>query len=523
VSADLLLRGGTVHDGLGSPGRVADVAVADGRVVEVGSFEGAAAEVVDCDGLMVAPGFIDPHAHSDLVHTAAEPQPFKLAQGVTTEIVGNCGFSFAPLTADVLALLGDSWAELAGPGELRPRSFAGLLSELEEAGPANNVAVLVGHNALRAAANGVDRALRPGALQRMRELAAEAFEAGAIGLSSGLIYVPGCYSDTDEVVALAEVAARYGRPYTTHMRDEAAHVTDSLDEAIGIGRRAGVRVQVSHCKVAGARNHGRAGELLDRIAAGRRDGVDVLGDQYPYTAGSTFLAALLPPSALEGGTAALRARLADASTRAELRGVAESSAVGSGLWGESEPAAVLVVSHHDARFGGQRLDAIAAARGVDAWDVACDLVLDDPAAMIVVDLMSEDDVRRIMADPLIAVGSDNGPPQGLQHPRTWGCFPRVLGTYVREQEVLTWEQAIRKMTSLSARAFGLAGRGRLLPGMVADICVFDPVRIGHAGTYLQPDVAPEGVELVTLAGRVALRGGTYTGERGGRVLRAGPG
>ena len=520
MHVDLLLRGGTVHDGLGSPGRVADVAVSQGRIASIGRFEGSAAEVVDCDGLIVAPGFIDPHAHSDLVHTAAEPQCFKLAQGVTTEIVGNCGFSFAPVDSAALALLGETWSELGGLGELRERSFAGYLDELERVGPANHVAALVGHNTLRATANGMERELRPGALARMRALAAEAFEAGAVGFSSGLIYVPGSYSDTGEVVAVAEVAAQYGRPYTTHMRDEGINVTDALDEAIAVGRRAGVGVQVSHCKVAGQRNHGRAGELLDRIAAGRREGLDVLGDQYPYTAGSTFLSALLPPAAQEGGVAAMRRRLEDPRSRHELWQLTQAGGAGSGIWAEAEPHGVLVVAHRDESKVARRLDDIAGPGG-DAWDALCDLVLADPGAMIVVDLMAEDDVRRIMADPLIAVGSDNGPPVGLQHPRTWGCFPRVLGTYVRELGVLTWEQAIRKMTSLSARAFGLDGRGRLLPGMVADICVFDPQRIGHSGTYVQPNVAPDGVELVALCGRVALRSGVATGERCGRVLRAG--
>ncbi|HEV7679887.1 MAG TPA: D-aminoacylase [Candidatus Dormibacteraeota bacterium] len=522
MSADIVLRGGTVHDGLGSPGRVADVVIAEGRVTDVGRFDGTARETVDCDGLIVAPGFLDPHAHSDLVHATTEPQPFKIAQGVTTEIVGNCGFSFAPLTRAALDQLGDIWTELAGGGEVRERTtFAGFLDELEESAPANNVAAMVGHNALRAVANGVDVELRPGALERMRELAAEAFDAGAAGFSTGLIYVPGCYADTDEVVAMAQVAARYGRPYTTHMRDEGAHLAEALDEALAVGRRAGVRVQVSHCKVAGVRNHGGAGALLDRIAAARREGVDVLGDQYPYTAGSTLLAALLPTSASEGGTGALRTRLASHDARATLRGVAESGAVGAGVWRDCRPRDVLLVAHRDASVVGRRLDELSGES--DPWDRLCDLVLADPSALIVLEMMAEDDVVRIMGDPLIGVGSDSGPPVGLQHPRTWGCFPRVLGTYVRERGVLTWEQAIRKMTSLTARTFGLAGRGQLLPGMVADVCAFDPARIGHAGTYERPDVAPDGVELVLLGGRVALRSGQPSDARLGRVLRAGRG
>ncbi|HZS15698.1 MAG TPA: D-aminoacylase [Candidatus Dormibacteraeota bacterium] len=519
MTVDLLLRGGTVHDGLGSPGRVADVAVAAGRIVGVGRHQGNAAEEVDCDGLIVAPGFIDAHAHSDLLHLAGEPQTFKLEQGVTTEICGNCGFSFAPMTAEAVALLGEAWDELAGGAEMRPRSFAGYLDEVEAARPANNVAALVGHHALRTVANGIDRTLRDGAIDEMRALAAEAFEAGAIGLSSGLIYVPGTYADTEELVAIAEVAARYDRPYTTHMRNEGDEVLESLDEAMAIGRRAGVRVQISHCKVAGLRNHGTATRLLRRIAGGRREGIDVLGDQYPYTAGSTFLAALLPPEASEGGTEALRTRLRDAGERARLRAVAEQGGAGNGLWADAEPHGVLVATHRDGAAAGCTLAELSG--GGDPWDRLCELVADDPSATIVIELMAEDDVRRIMGDPLVAVGSDNGPAHGSGHPRTWGCFPRLLGTYVREQKVLTWEQAIRKMTSLSARTFGLHGRGRLLEGMVADLCVFDPARIGHEGTYLHPDVRPSGVELVTLAGRAVLRNGQPTGERAGRVLRGG--
>ena len=517
MSADLVLRGGIVHDGLGSPGRRADVVVEGDHIVEVTSHRTSALRVIDCQDLVVAPGFIDPHAHSDLVHLAAEPAPFKLEQGVTTEIVGNCGFSFAPMTAAAIELLGGAWDELSAEQPVRPRGFGEFLAELEAARPTNNVAALVGHGTLRAVANGVDQELRPGALEEMRRLAGEALAAGAAGLSSGLIYVPGTYSDTDELVALAEVAAAHGRPYTTHMRDEADYLADALDEAIAIGRRSGARVQVSHCKVAGRRNHGNTAALLDRLVAARVEGIDVAGDQYPYTAGSTVLAALLPPVASEGGVEKLRARLAGVESRAKLRRLAESGAPATGLWNSLLPGDVRVVRHSDRRVLGRTLSDIAGAD--DAWDTMCALVRDDPGALIVLELMSEDDVQTIMRDPLVAIGSDNGPPLGLQHPRTWGCFPRVLGRYVRELNVLGWEEAIRKMTSIAARRFGLAGRGALLPGMVADIAVFDPQRIGHEGTPLRPDVRPTGMQTVLLSGTVVLRDGEPTGERHGRVLR----
>src|SRR5512133_2491879 len=473
----LLLQGGTVYDGLGGPGRVADVAVAGGRVVGVGGDAPAGLRAIDCAGLAVAPGFVDTHAHSDLVHLLDQPQPFKLLQGVTTEVVGNCGLTFAPLDAASAEVAATLWSGLAGGVPIEPAGFGELADRLDRAGPANNLALLVGHGTLRLTANGLEERLRPGAAARMAALAAEAFQAGAVGLSSGLIYVPGSYADTSELVALARVAAAYGAIYATHMRNEGAHLEEALEEAVTIARTAGTRLQVSHCKAAGRAAHGTAGRLLERLAAARLDGVDAQGDQYPYDAGATVLSSLLPPAVAAGGTQAMAARLRDPEARA--------------------------------------------AGGRDPWDVLCQLVADDPAATIVIRLMREDDLRAILASPLVGVGSDNGPPGGLEHPRTWGCFPRLLGRYVRELGVLTWEQAIRKATWLGARQFRLDGRGLLVEGAVADLCVFDPATVGHQGTYLDPDVPVTGIEHVLLAGQPAVEGGRYTGLRAGRVLRHG--
>src|SRR5512132_1527330 len=488
----LLLRGGTVHDGLGGPGRVADVAVVDGRVAGVGGDPPAGLRRVDCDGLAAAPGFVDTHAHSDLVHLLDRPQPFKLLQGVTTEVVGNCGLTFAPLDAASAEVAATLWSGLAGGVPIEPAGFGELADRLDRAGPANNLALLVGHGTLRLTANGLEERLRPGAAARMAALAAEAFQAGAVGLSSGLIYVPGSYADTSELVALARVAAAYGAIYATHMRNEGAHLEEALEEAVTIARTAGTRLQVSHCKAAGRAAHGTAGRLLERLAAARLDGVDAQGDQYPYDAGATVLSSLLPPAVAAGGTQAMAARLRDPEARAALRAQAERGGVADGGWALADPG-----------------------------DVLCQLVADDPAATIVIRLMREDDLRTILASPLVGVGSDNGPPGGLEHPRTWGCFPRLLGRYVRELGVLTWEQAIRKATWLGARQFRLDGRGLLVEGAVADLCVFDPATVGHQGTYLDPDVPVTGIEHVLLAGQPAVEGGRYTGLRAGRVLRHG--
>src|SRR5690606_28129173 len=357
---DLLLRGGTVHDGLGSPGVTADVAVGGGRVVAVGRDLGPARRVLDVTGLYVTPGFVDAHAHSDLVPLMPRPQPFKLFQGVTTEINGNCGYSYAPDATRLEELTGERVPDW---------TFAEYLAAIEAAGPVNHVATLVGHSTLRGAVAGFRPELRPGELERMRELAAEAFEAGACGLSSGLIYPPGSWADTDELVELARVAHAFGVPYTTHMRDEGSALGRALDEAIEIARRARVRLQVSHCKVAGRRNHGGAGMLLDKLRRAREEGVDVRGDQYPYTAGSTVLAALLPPSALAGG--GVRELLGSPAERARLRAVAEAGGTGAGLWQDSTPAGVLVTSHAGGSAAGRSLADLAG--GGDPWETLCDL------------------------------------------------------------------------------------------------------------------------------------------------------
>ena len=519
TGAGLLLEGGTVFDGLGNPGRVADVAVVDGRVVAVGDDPPAGLRRIGCDGLAVTPGFVDTHAHSDLVHLLDQPQPFKLLQGVTTEVVGNCGLTFAPLdrgSAEVAAAL---WSSLAGGVPVEPATFGELAGRLDQARPANNLALLVGHGTLRLTANGLEERLRPGAAERMAALAAEAFEAGAVGLSSGLIYVPGSYADTAELVALARVAAAYGGVYATHLRDEGAHLEAALDEAVTIAGTAGARLQVSHCKAAGRAAHGMGGRLLERLAAARLDGIDAQGDQYPYDAGATVLSALLPPAVAAGGTEAMRARLRDPGTRAALRAQAERGGIGDGAWVEADPADVLLTGHRDPGVVGRTLAEVAGGR--DPWDVLCEPVAGDPAAAIVVRLAREDDVRAIMASPLVGVGSDNGPPTGLEHPRTWGCFPRLLGRYVRELGVLTWEQAVRKATWLGARQFRLDGRGLLAEGAVADLCVFDPATVGHDGTYLDPDVPVTGIEHVVLAGDLVVEHGRFTGRRSGRVLRSG--
>lgn len=510
----LLLRGGTVQDGLGSPGRTADVLVSGGVIARVGRIAAPpAAEVIDCTGLTVAPGFVDAHTHSDLVPLLPGPRPFKLRQGVTTEIVGNCGISYAPLDPAAAVAMVGLFGPPADDVPVGASTFADLLDRLDAAGPTNNLVPLVGHHALRLTANGAGNALRPGALDRMCTLAAEAFEAGAWGLSTGLIYPPGCYGDTDEVAALAAVAARYGGVYATHLRDEGDRLEEAVAEAVAIARRSGARLQVSHCKAAGSANHGKSANLLAALDAARLDGVDVHGDQYPYLATSTVLSSLLPSAAAAGGPDELVRRLTDPAERSALRALAEQ---GGGLIGKARPADVTVIAHRDTSVVGRTV----AELGADPFETVCRLVAADPAATMVATMMAPDDVRRIMASPLIGVGSDSDWPVGLGHPRIWGTFPHLLGRYVRELGVLTWPEAIRKATSLTTRQFGLLGRGAVLPGWIADLVVFDPATIGHPGTYAEPDLPVTGVHTVLLAGTAVVSGGTFTGVCAGQVLRA---
>lgn len=522
----LLIRGGTVLDGTGAEGVRADVLVTGDRVTAIGTGLDvpAGTRTVDADGLLVTPGFIDPHTHSDVVPFMSEPQPFKLLQGVTTEVVGNCGNSAAPLVDEQAVELHRPISSTGAAGVDAvwngPRGFGDYLDAVQAHGPTTHVASLVGHHTLRISANGMAERLVPGALDRMIELADRAFAEGAFGFSTGLIYAPGVYADTDEVAALAAVAARWGRPYATHMRDEGDGLTASLAETLEVARRTGVRVQVSHCKAAGRANHGRSAELLATLHEARGRGVEVLGDAYPYTTGESFLTALLPAAAQIGGREALVERLSTPEGRRALADRGAAGGPGSGSWSQTSPDGVHVSMHRDTAKLGRSLAELTAT-GADPWDTLCDLIVADPGAMMVYRLMAEDDVRAILADPLIAIGSDNSVPVGNAHQRGWGCFPTVLGRYVRELGVLTWPEAVRKMTSLPARALGLPGRGYLAPGAVADLAVIDPATVGHDGTVQQPWRRPTGVRWTVLAGVPVVVDGEFTGERAGRVLRAG--
>jgi N-acyl-D-amino-acid deacylase len=518
---DLLVADATVVDGSGSAPFPGSVGVRDdriARVVRAGAPMPEAVRTIDAAGLAVSPGFVDVHNHSDVVPLVEPWMDSALRMGSTTLVVGNCGASpWPPAGAPEMAtLIGVAPADLEMPWP----TFDSFLDGIDACGPAVNIAALVGHGAVRQEAMGLQRrAPTPDELARMRRMVAEAMEAGAVGLSTGLIYVPGIYSRTDEVVALAAEVAPFGGVYASHIRGEGRDLFAAVREAIEIGARAGVPAHVSHLKCESSLVWGRADDLLALF-----DGRDATADQYPYTAWASVLWSLLPDWA---PVAELPALVRDGGTRERLVRAVEhgepgfqSSVDGVG-WDR-----IVVESTADARWNGRSIAEIGASMNVEPVDAMFRLLLDEPETAVIGHAMHEDDVRAIVSRPDVMVASDaaamspEGPLGRMPvHPRNYGTFPRVLGRYVRDEGLLTLEAAVRTMTSLPAERFGLHGRGRIVEGAAADLVVFDPATVADAATFERPHAYPVGIGPVVVNGRVAWDG--ERGERAGRVIRRG--
>jgi N-acyl-D-amino-acid deacylase len=503
--------------------------VDNGRVTDIGrAVRVARARVIDVSGLVVAPGFIDIHTHCDFTLQRHPRADAMVRQGVTTVAVGNCGHSTFPLgmgkRRDLLrrysAFFGDaldwSWPDAAG--------FIRMLAALPLA---VNVALLVGHGTTRVAAMGFERrAPTRDELGQMRAAVADAMRAGAFGLSSGLIYAPGSYAATDEIVALARAAGQAGGFYATHLRNEGPGLLDALSEAIEIAQRARLPLQVSHHKVLGRRNWGLTRASLELVDTARRGGADITLDQYPYQASSTTLTVLLPAWAVEGGIEHLHARLADRAQRSRIRAEILDGPPDGGPRREFEPDTVVIssVPGGNRDLIGHSLAGLAAARSVPPADMLLDLLAEHGGGVeVVIFGIGEDDIRRVMTHPQVAVASDGWTLHpdvgGCPHPRSYGTFARVLSHYVREAGVLSMPAAVRKMTSLPARRLGLADRGVVTPGAVADLAVFDPATVADRATFTEPHQFCAGVEHVFVNGVHVIAAAADTGRPAGQVLR----
>lgn len=529
---DLIIRNGCIVDGTGNSRFKADVGIKDGKVVAVENLVGQkSVEAIEAKGLMVCPGFIDMHSHSDITLLIDSKAEGKIRQGITTEVIGNCGSSAAPLDETAKEEIKKTTPMLEEAKlELDWSTMGEYMSRLESKGIAVNVAPLVGNANVRTLViKNENRLPTEGELEEMKDVLAQAMRDGAFGLSSGLIYAPSCYSDTNELVELCKVVAQFGGIYTSHIRGEGDRLLDSVKEAIEIGERANVHVEISHHKAVGKANWGKVKQTLKIIETARKKGVDVSCDVYPYTAGSFGLDAMLPPYAQEGGVDMLVERLKNPETRKKLKADMKKGVAGweSQLKEAGWDATVIADCEGHPEYASKKTSEIAEEKGKDVLDFVFDLLIEETASVSVIRfMMCEEDVRTVLKHPVSVIGTDasvRAPygvlSKGKPHPRSYGTFPRVLGKYVREERLLTFEEAVRKMTLLPAQKLKLKDRGLISEGIWADIVVFNPETVVDKATYTEPHQYPEGIEYVLVNGKVVIERGKHSGALSGKVLR----
>jgi len=531
-SYDLLIKGGHVVDGTGNPWFKKDIGISEGKVKRVGHIEDDARKTIDAKGMIVSPGFVDLHSHDDIGILAYPDAESHIMQGVTTSVVGNCGLSMAPANPNNLALLKRYLSTSLKVGydyEWGWRTLAEYYEKVERQGTCLNLAPLVGQGTVRLAVKGFDanEASRE-EMNEMKELIAQSLEDGAFGMSTGLIYPPGCYSSTEELIELASVLRKYGAVYTTHMRNAGDRIMESLEEAIKIGEENDIPVEISHHKIIGRSNWGKIGATLGVMERARQRGVEVNCDVYPYTAASTTITATLPTWVLEGGIEEMLERLRGKATRELIRKeIAEGTMAGPNAIRNAGWDGIIIGRCQSRKeYEGESLEEILKAgnRFDNPYEAFFDLLLEiEGNATIILFLMDEDDVKTVMSSPLSSLISDSSATApgagGKPHPRGYGTFPRVLGKYVREEKLLTLEEAVRKMTSLPATKIGLESRGTLKERFWADIVIFDPATIRDNATFDNPHQYPEGIDYVIVNGEVVVGNGRLTGVRSGRVLK----
>ncbi|MBU5442253.1 D-aminoacylase [Paenibacillus sp. MSJ-34] len=526
---DIILKNGKIVDGTGNPWFAGNVGIKDGRIVAVGRVDQEAGQIVDVRGQVIAPGFIDGHCHSDLMIIDHPLSEIKLQQGVTTEVVGNCGLAPAPFLKEKAGLLQSYVEPVLGSTtwEWPWETVEQYMAYVGKSNPAENVATYVAHGALRIAVMGFDN--RPATseeLNRMKSMLEEGLKAGAIGLSIGLLYAPGSYTSREELAELCTVLSKYDGLLSTHIRGEGNNLLPSIKEVIWIAEKAGISLHVSHLKAAGRRNWGKALEALELIEEARARGMDVTCDVYPYSAGSTSLTTVLPPWTLEGGIDATLTRFRDPRLRDRIReelGREQDdwdNLVHSTGWNSVYVSSLQTDANRP--LEGRTIAEISEARGQHPVDCVMDLLLEEDGKISIVYFhMSDDDVKQVIAWEKSLIASDSLHCEtGKPHPRLYGAFPRIFAKYVREDRVLSLEQAVRKMTSFPVQRFKLGKRGLLVPGYAADVVVFDPETIADLATYEEPRQYPVGISHVIVGGAMALEHGNHTQARNGRWISA---
>jgi dihydroorotase/N-acyl-D-amino-acid deacylase len=525
---DLLIKGATIVDGTGAKTWVGDTAITGDRFVALDRcIPGEARQVLAGDGYVLAPGFIDIHCHSDFSLFDHPGADIKLRQGVTLEVLGNCGTSLAPLDAISRTLIAaesdsdiQSWEH-----PLDWTSYGQYARALETSGLAINVTGMVGHGTLRLTAMGPsDKTPTSDQMARMKSLLSQSMDEGAAGLSTGLIYAPGCFADTRELVALAEVAGRKGGYYASHIRNEADRIITALEEVIRIGREAQIPVHVSHLKIAGKKNWALRETVEEKLTSARLEGIDITCDVYPYYHSSTTILALLPPWSLEGGMASLLPRLKSARQRARIVGGIKDGIAGWENMVLHTGLDKIVISSVQSRqrkgLVGRSIAQIATEAQQDPVQVLLDLVeAEHGAVSIITESMNEENMVDFLSLPFAMVGSDGSPNQGRPHPRLYGTFPRVIRRVVRELGAVSMETAIHKMSGLTAGRLGLKDTGILRKGFKADAVLFDPLTFGDTATYDHPRSFPQGLLATIVNGEVVIDGETHTGAKPGMFYR----
>ncbi len=524
-TVDILIRGGLIYDGDLSEPFISDIGIADGRISFIGRHTGnVAGETFDVQGLAVCPGFIDTHSHSDFTIVADPRAEGKICQGITTEVNGNCGMSAAPLYRKACEKREEDLREL-GIKE-RWNTFSEYFAVLEEKGLALNAAFLAGHGNIRGSVVGYDdKECSALEMKEMASLLEEAVGQGAIGLSTGLIYPPGIYSKTEELVNLANGLRNKDLIYTSHMRSEGDRLIEAVQEVIRIGKETDVKVHISHIKTAGERNWGKAEDVIRLVDDARRRDVRITCDRYPYTASSTDLDSILPSWVFEGGNEEEIRRLGDKRERSKIALQMLEESRPEGYWGKVIVSSV--ASERNRWMEGRTIAQISRAIGKEETETIFDILSEERLRVGAIFLsMKEENLRKFLSLPYCMIGSDSsarsfdGPTKkGKPHPRGFGTFPRLLGSYVRRDRLFPLPEAVHKSTGLAARTFGLWGRGLLKVGFHADIVVFDPEKIDDKSTFEDPFRRPEGIVHVLVNGIPAVQEGVPSGKLSGKILK----